>query len=478
MLDFVLSKMTWLIASILVMSFVIGFYQIQTDTIDDNMLENATQEVNRVIKRLEGVNGEMCVNFTFDRYYSYRAFYLPGKIGGEIYKFTFYESYMRATSGDYDIALHFGTNIQPLQMSNQTTGESYTNVVLEDLLEAPEHSYVNKLTLYSNQDFGVASQYVEGIGYKVFVYMFTDTVFYSMDDDEGKHLLYGDSEAPSLSNLSDEPDYKTINNPVNITLDVEGEQITRVFYAIEDPEGGKQTITMTKGPNLQYYHEVNCIIPGEYSYTIWAIDVFGRANSTDEHLFTALDPTPPVLSNMQIEKNPQESGNDVIFYVAASDDYEVTGVYINITAPNGNTQYHEMTHVSGDKWTFSTELIPIGTYSYVFSAKDSSDNWGTSTSSTFVIQDTTAPVVSVTTSPNFKTVNETVYFNATITDIVGVKSVTHIVSGNTTPMVHISGNLWSGEITFTSAGPRVYKITATDTSDNLSENIGQISINV
>ena len=89
MLDFVLSKMTWLVTSILVMSFVIGFYQVQTESIDESMLQSATQEVNRVIKRLEGINGEICVNFTFDRYDSYRAIYLPGTVGGDIYTVAF-----------------------------------------------------------------------------------------------------------------------------------------------------------------------------------------------------------------------------------------------------------------------------------------------------------------------------------------------------------------------------------------------------
>ena len=123
--------------------------------------------------------------------------------------------------------MRFGTNIQPLQIGNQT------NVDLEELLENPQNSYVNKLSLYSNQDFGVASRYVEIEGkmtYKVFVFMFTDIVFYSPDDDEGQRLLYGDSEAPSISNVSDDPDPQILDNSVNITVDVEGDNIRRVFY--------------------------------------------------------------------------------------------------------------------------------------------------------------------------------------------------------------------------------------------------------
>ncbi len=466
MLDFVLSKMTWLVTSILIMSFVIGFFQVQTDSIDENLLQGATQEVNRVIKRLDGINGEMTVNFTFDRYYSYRAFYLPGKVDGDIYKFTFYESYMRATSGDMDIPMRFGTNIQPLQIGNQT------NVDLEELLENPQNSYVNKLSLYSNQDFGVASRYVEIEGkmtYKVFVFMFTDIVFYSPDDDEGKQLLYGNSEAPSISDVSDDPDPQILDKRVNITVDVEGDNIRRVFCSLTDPDGEKITTTMLKGPGLQYYHETTYTMVGEYSYKVWATDIFDRIDFTDDYTITIKDIEPPDLSNVRINKNPQESGENIIFYVDVLDDHEVAEVYINITSPAGTKSRH-MTHTTGKEWTYSETIIPTGTYSYVFSAIDPSGNWGVTSPYNFIIEDTTPPVISgVSASPNPGTVNETVTFSATVTDLNGVEYVRLVISGVEFEMNLVSGDLYSIDMTFSSAGTVIYKIIARDIPDNVSE---------
>ena len=438
----------------------------QTESIDESMLQSATQEVNRVIKRLEGINGEICVNFTFDRYDSYRAIYLPGTVGGDIYKFAFYESYMRTTSGDVDIPLRFGTNIQPLQMGNQT------NVLLEDLLEDPEHSYVSKLTVYSNQNFGVASRLVEG-EYKVFVFMATDTVFYSADDDEGQQLLFGDSLAPSIHNATATPAPQDITESVNITVDMEGDHLTRVFYSLEDPEGDKQTFTMIEGQDMQYYHEMTYDLVGDYSYKVWATDVFSRAASTDEwQTITIVDLNPPEFSDASINKNPQESGERVIFYMDATDDDEVSEVHIDITKSGETTTRHTMTHTTGDEWTYSKTITAIGTYSFVFSAVDPSGNWGTSVSRTFKIQDTTAPAISsISASPNPGNVNETVTFSATVTDLNDVEYVHITISGTTYNMVHVSGGLYSFDMVFSTAGPRHYKITAMDFPDNIKESI-------
>ncbi len=472
MLDFVLSKMTWLITSILVMSFIVGFYQIQVDTIDENMLQSATQEVDRVIKRLDGINGEMNVNFTFDRYYSYRAFYLPGKVGGDIYKFEFYESYIRGTSlsGDIDISLRFGTNIQPLQMNG-----TETNVELEKLLDDPANSYVKKLTVYSNQDFGIASRLIdEGLPnehYKVFVFMFTDTIYDSGIDDGGKQLIYGDSKAPSISNATSDPNPQEVNNDVNITVDVGGDHINRVFYSIEDPDGDKNTITMSQGSGTEYYNEINCTIIGDHSYKIWAQDVFGRIVFTDWQTFNIKDSQPPVLYNARINTDILESGDSAIFYVGASDNAEVKSVHINITTPDAVINNYVMANIGSDEWSFNIDLITPGSYSYVFSAEDTSGNWETSSISTFKIQDTTAPVISsFGASPVSQAVNKTVYFTASVSDIVGVSSVTIKFVGSTTVthLTHTSGDSWSIDRTFSIAGRFYYDIVAIDASGNAS----------
>ncbi len=474
MLDFVLSKMTWLITSILVMSFIVGFYQIQVDTIDENMLQGATHEVERVIKRLDGINGEMNVNFTFDRYYSYRSFYLPGKVGGEIYKFSFYESYIRGTSlsGDIDIPLRFGTNIQPLQMGNQT------NVELNELLENPQESYVSKLTVYSNQDFGVASRYVEGEGYKVFVFLFTDTVFYSASDDDGKQLLYGSSEAPKINNITATPDPQEIDNMMNITLDVKGDHISRVFHSIKDPNGEIATTTMIKGNDTEYYYETNCTMVGEYSYKVWARDVFGRIDFTEDwQTFDIIDTMPPFLYDVLINHNPQESGDRVIFYVSASDADAVESVYVNTTAPNGAKRHYSMTPTTGDRWTFSVELIATGEYFYDFSAVDPSGNWRVIVGYSFKIEDTIKPsIVSFGASPLSQIVNKSVYFNATVMDIVGVKSVTLQVSRQNIGMLRVSGDLWSIDRSFSKVGTYIYVIVALDDSGNTRTVSGTVNI--
>lgn len=378
MLDFVLSKMSWLIASVLVLSFVVGLYQVQNDAIDDRLLYNTGEEINRVIRSLDIMEGEATVNFTFDSYDSYRAIYLPETIGGRAYKMTFYDSFVQIESGNSDAGLHYGTSVQPLMGGR-------TDATLDELLAAPKATFVNRLVVYSGQDFSVSSKSIDGgETHTLFVHLNTKTVYHNPDDEDGLELLYGDSDPPGISRIYHEPSEIKMDEasevpPVTLTALVPGDHLNRVTAGIRHPDGTMSSVRLqADNPDVEdsgYSAGLSYRDIGTYSCELWAEDVFGR-RAVSWYNFTITDSVVPEITNLNIEPAYQNHTLPVFINFTASDNHALENVKITVTKPGGQSTTNTVTFSSDGRYHYVYDPIgkPAGYYSFSIRAVDISGN--------------------------------------------------------------------------------------------------------
>lgn len=95
--------------------------------------------------------------------------------------------------------------------------------------------------------------------------------------------------------------------------------------------------------------------------------------------------SPPTISNVQDNPDPQDSGNYVNITCTVTDNVAVNTVKVNITDPVGNTTNQTMTHGSGDTYYLNATYLELGTYTYYIWAEDTAGNTAVSTQLTFNI---------------------------------------------------------------------------------------------
>ncbi|MFQ6061154.1 MAG: hypothetical protein ACE5KV_07680, partial [Thermoplasmata archaeon] len=181
----------------------------------------------------------------------------------------------------------------------------------------------------------------------------------------------------------------------------------------------------------------------------------------------------PTISNLRAEPDPQAPNENVRISADVQDNVQVSGVWINITDPNGDqVGNYSMTPGAGDEYYYEDNFDLEGSYNYTIWANDTSGNWA-SASDSFTIQELTPPTIDVTVDPETPRVGETVRFEAAVSDESGVDRVRIEVkdsSGQTIlsnrSMTGAGGGVYEYELTFEEAGDYTYIISASDENGN------------
>ncbi|MDI6916807.1 MAG: transglutaminase domain-containing protein, partial [Thermoplasmatales archaeon] len=189
----------------------------------------------------------------------------------------------------------------------------------------------------------------------------------------------------------------------------------------------------------------------------------------------APDTEKPQISNVDDSPDPQEAGGYVNITAVVTDNVGVSSVKVNISGPAGFTPVNvSMIKVSGtDTYYYNISYSLLGTYTYFVWAADASNNGNTSTTYTFVIQDTIKPeITNVQDTPDPQEVNGRVNITVTVTDAlldkvkVNISGPAGFIPVNTT-MTKVSGtDNYYYNTTYTVKGAYSYFIWANDTSNN------------
>jgi parallel beta-helix repeat protein len=289
----------------------------------------------------------------------------------------------------------------------------------------------------------------------------------------GHSFLIRDITLPSISNVMDIPDPQEVDGNVNVSCDVtDNVEVYGVWVNITLPGGGTQNISMTKGPGDTWHCDTPYPIMGLYDYVLWANDTSGNWNSSWDHSFLIQDTTPPAISNILDDPDPQEILDRVNITCDVTDNVQVYDVWVNISLPGGGLVNTSMTKGPGDAWYYDAPYTSLGIYDYVIWANDTSENWIGSSSFSFTILDTTLPVISnVIASPDPQEVGDRVNITCEVTDNVKLFNVWIYFNLPGGGFVNVSmtkgvGDTWYNDSIYTLVGIYNYIIWANDTQGN------------
>ncbi|UCE36147.1 MAG: hypothetical protein JSW00_11410 [Thermoplasmata archaeon] len=191
----------------------------------------------------------------------------------------------------------------------------------------------------------------------------------------------------------------------------------------------------------------------------------------EDYIILIIDYTPPELSNLNDNPDPQENGGPVNITVDVWDDIGVKSVWINITYPNGSWTNETMKNTTGNGWYFEEIFDDLGLYYYTIWANDTR-YWNSTGPGNFTIQDTDGPFfdnLMDTPDPqeNGDFVNITVDITDDIVDVDSVRiNVTYNGFSTNQSMLKGPGNQWYYNKRYDDLGTYSYTIWANDTLDN------------
>jgi hypothetical protein len=125
---------------------------------------------------------------------------------------------------------------------------------------------------------------------------------------------------------------------------------------------------------------------GFYIYSISASDTSGNWNNSLPQSFIIHDTDGPQIKEPDDKPTNITTYEEFIISVNVTDDINVSGVWINITRPDGTWINVTMNHASQDQWTYTTRFEDLGNYTYAIWSVDTSGNWNSSQSGAFSIE--------------------------------------------------------------------------------------------
>ncbi|MHA2281212.1 MAG: hypothetical protein ACXAC5_10200 [Promethearchaeota archaeon] len=302
----------------------------------------------------------------------------------------------------------------------------------------------------------------------------------------GFFVIY-DTTPPVIINVSSIPDPQEVFGTVIISANItDNFQLFGTWVEIYDPFGTLiGNFTLLYDPFLgKYYWTRSYDILGTHSFTIWTNDTSNNWASASGS-FVIHDTTPPLISNIETDPNPQEIYGYVRISADISDNYQLSGNWIEVYDPTGTLlgNYSLLYDSIDDNWYLEQEYDVIGEYTFIIWASDVANNWN-SAGGTFIIEDTTPPVIEdVITDPNPQEVYGAVDISATITDNyqlfgswIEVSDPDGDFIGNYSMSYDtISGKYTWGD-TFDQIGGYSFTILANDTENNWASYSGEFTI--
>jgi len=242
-----------------------------------------------------------------------------------------------------------------------------------------------------------------------------------------------DTTAPSIVGLAAAPDPQESGLAVNLTADVtDNIAVAGVWVEVFDPAAtllGNFSMTYDI-PSALYYRSAAYVPLGLYTFQVHANDSSGNWASAGAS-FRVRDSIAPVISGLAATPDPQETGLAVNLTTSVTDTVAVQTVSAVVTdplgAPLGNFTLARLG--ATDTFYFEQTYGPLGMYGVAVWASDPSGNPATAVT-TFVIVDTQPPVIQgVVATPPIQEPNLAVNVTASVTDNVGVQSVTANITG-------------------------------------------------
>jgi len=299
------------------------------------------------------------------------------------------------------------------------------------------------------------------------------------DSDPGNHLASdhvwtfttaatADATPPTIVSATAVPIPQEVHLPVNVSALIQDDvAVGEAWLNVTDPIGGTSNLTMSFDSSSGRYYLTNGYgLLGVFSFTIWAADTSGNWNSATGQ-FTVRDTTPPSITDLRVVPNPAEVLNPVNISAIITDNYQVSGAWLNITMPNSTSI--NMTMTPGARYYWVGTPDQIGLHDLKVWATDSTGHWAT-TAIQREVRDTVPPVISgVAATPDPVEVASSTNITATVTDNFQLSTVyVNITAPDATWSNHsmLGGSPFYFDASTAQIGTHTFVISAVDSSGN------------
>ncbi|PIN74135.1 hypothetical protein COV20_00795 [Candidatus Woesearchaeota archaeon CG10_big_fil_rev_8_21_14_0_10_45_16] len=269
-----------------------------------------------------------------------------------------------------------------------------------------------------------------------------------------------------------------ITDTVNITaLVTDSFVISRAVVNVTLPNGSIQQIPLQDEESDSTYNGT-FLIPnkiGAYTIRYIANDTSKNTNSTEIVSFTAVDPFPPKVTDLRpVQNSTYNLSNTIEISANVSDTIFVSLVSANITFPNGTIQELTLSNSTGYGNKFNSSFtIPqlVGNYSVLFIANDTSNNFNSTETVNFTVNDVLAPNVTLNTPlNNTNTSSASVIFNITVADDALTALTCNLYINSTLNLTNASvvDGVTQFDIPLIEDGPHSWYVNCTDASGNFN----------
>jgi hypothetical protein len=283
-----------------------------------------------------------------------------------------------------------------------------------------------------------------------------------------------DVERPTLTSATALPDPQEVYFPVNVSAVVrDNVAVGQVWLNVTNPATSTLNSTMSYDPfGMRYFLERNCGMLGLHTFVIWASDTSGLWNSTSGQ-FTCEDTTRPSISDLRAVPNPVEVFASTNLSALVSDNYLLSEVWVEVTAPDLTRTNVSM--IAGPR--YSRETIPdqLGDCIFRVSARDSVGLWAAAVN-LFQVEDNTRPlIVNLVATPSPVALFAQTNITADVTDnylLAGVWVEVTAPDLTLTNQSMAGGPAFYFEYTASQVGAYPYRVSAVDSSGNWQTDSG------
>ncbi|MBI4448804.1 S8 family serine peptidase [Candidatus Woesearchaeota archaeon] len=301
-------------------------------------------------------------------------------------------------------------------------------------------------------------------------------------------FIVNDITAPAVIDLRSDPiignQSNTFNISANVSDNTNGTTVSTVVANVTVPGGAVTSLVMIRqGTSAVFSAEFNTTLTsagGNYSYRIIATDSFSNVNLTQTSTFIVNDGTAPLVANLSsliVIGNQTQSFN---ISAAATDNGAVDAVRFNIINTSGVVIATLLGTPSGGARFAAvfntTSSTSPGNYTYRVLANDTAGNVNETITSSFIVNDVTAPTVeNLSSFPINGNQSNTFNVSAAVSDTTILGTVLFNISNSTNVVVSTLVGVSIGNERFlaqfnttssASPGNYTYRIIANDSSGN------------
>lgn len=291
-----------------------------------------------------------------------------------------------------------------------------------------------------------------------------------------------DAIKPLILNITAVPDPQEYDYNINISCDVvDVSNVSNVKLNITQPDNSTLNLTMSQGNNNKWYLLVSLSQVGNYTYIIWAKDIYNNLNYSTNQTFNITDNTIPEITEIQAIPNIQDYDYYVNISCNITDKSNISSVIINITKPDISYVNTTMINTTSPYWYYNQTYDIIGLYNYTIWVNDTYNNSNITGVYNFTVEDNISPLInSVQVIPSVANYNNYINISCNITDDYNISTTyLNITYPNTTTsnisMLN-SGDIYYLNQTYSEVGQHNYTIWTKDIYNNCNTTSGYFTI--